>query len=84
MVLIPLLLLLFLFIVGSRSKSRVGEGSRWGINLAPRSCPRCHTPLPAVRVPRNLRQVLWGGWTCRKCGLETDKQGKVVADHRAA
>ena len=51
---------------------------RWGINLSNVSCPRCGRAMPRVRRPRNLRQVLWGGWTCPDCGCEMDKYGKEV------
>ena len=55
----------------------------WGINLqsvsgAPLQCPSCATPIPTVRVPKNLRQFLWGGWTCSGCGVELDKWGKPL------
>ena len=36
-------------------------------------CPECQKPLPAFRLPRNMRQFLWGGWTCPSCGLEVDR-----------
>ncbi|MBY0512580.1 MAG: hypothetical protein K2P78_01555 [Gemmataceae bacterium] len=53
----------------------------WGVNvkgLAGAECPRCGEPLPAVRKPKNRRQVLWGGWTCDECGCEIDKWGREV------
>jgi hypothetical protein len=52
--------------------------NRWGINLDPVSCPRCNTPFPQIRQPRNIRQALWGGGTCTKCGAEVDKWGREV------
>ena len=57
-----------------------GRG-RWGINLkglAGAECPECDEPMPAVRVPKNLSQMLWGGWTCSECGCEVDKWGRRV------
>ena len=36
-------------------------------------CPNCGSKLPKVRKPENLRQILWGGGTCRKCGKEYSK-----------
>src|SRR5215469_12685295 len=42
--------------------------NRWGINTKPVNCPACGSPMPVVRHPRSLRQALWGGWTCEKCG----------------
>jgi hypothetical protein len=50
----------------------------WGINLTPVHCPQCHELVPAVRVPANRRQALWGGATCVKCGCEMDKWGNIV------
>tara|TARA_R100000005_G_scaffold93234_1_gene68217 strand:- start:149 stop:421 length:273 start_codon:yes stop_codon:yes gene_type:complete len=53
--------------------------SQWGINasaLSPKKelhCPNCNTVLPKVRKPANLRQALWGGFTCAGCGKEYDK-----------
>ena len=35
-------------------------------------------PAPVVRVPKNWRQVAWGGATCAKWGLEYDKWGREV------
>ncbi|MBL8922908.1 MAG: hypothetical protein JNJ54_28930 [Myxococcaceae bacterium] len=52
-----------------------------GLNLTlANACPKCGTPLPAVRVPKNFRQALWGGWTCAKCGVELDKWGRPRSD----
>ena len=51
---------------------------KWGINLEAVVCPFCGTPLPLRRLPRNLRQALWGGWTCARCGNEVDKHGHPV------
>ena|SRR5579863_4244638 len=52
--------------------------TRWGINrVAQIECPGCHQVHRQVRVPRNLRQALWGGNTC-ECGLEVDKWNRPV------
>lgn len=53
--------------------------NRWGINTKPVNCPACGSPMPGVRQPRSLRQALWGGWTCEKCGCEVDKWGRLTA-----
>jgi hypothetical protein len=50
----------------------------WGINLSIPNCRHCGERMPAVRVPANLRQAIWGGWTCAQCGLEVDKWGEPV------
>lgn len=54
-----------------------GRG-KWGVNTKQVHCPRCAEPAPMVRVPKNRRQMLWGGCTCEKCGLEYDKWGRAV------
>ncbi len=57
-----------------------GRG-RWGVNfkgLAGAGCPECGESMPPVRVPKNMNQMLWGGWTCSECGCEVDKWGKKV------
>jgi hypothetical protein len=43
-----------------------------------RKCPRCGEELPQIRKPANRRQLLWGGWTCPKCGCEADARGREV------
>lgn len=41
-----------------------------------KNCPNCKEGTPLFRVPRNLAQVLNGGWICKKCGKEFDRWGK--------
>jgi hypothetical protein len=53
---------------------------KWGINLSKVFCPKCAEPMPMIRKPKNERQALWGGWTCRKCGCEMDKYGVELLD----
>ena len=48
---------------------------KMGINLDKVDCPECGDPVPMIRKPENIRQVLWGGWTCKKCGTEMNKYG---------
>jgi hypothetical protein len=50
--------------------------NQWGINLEPVNCPACGSPMPQVRQPKSLRERLWGGGTCGKCGCEMDKWGR--------
>jgi hypothetical protein len=52
--------------------------NRWGINFESVACPRCGTPAPRRRVPQSLREELWGGWTCRNCGVRVDKWGREL------
>ena len=56
--------------------------SRWGINLRKVHCPQCNERMPAIRVPDNLQQLLWGGWTCPSCGCRMDKWGEPLQDDR--
>jgi hypothetical protein len=51
---------------------------KWGLNLEAVVCPFCGTPLRQIRLPRTMRQALWGGWTCARCGNEVDKHGHPV------
>ena len=38
-------------------------------------CATCGASAPAIRRPANLRQALWGGWTCPNCGTELNRWG---------
>lgn len=50
-----------------------------GINVAAANvCGACGAGLPALRRPKNLRQMLWGGWTCPSCGAELDKWARPL------
>lgn len=42
------------------------------------NCPSCGNTLPCVRVPSSFSQIMWGGWTCPKCGCEIDRKGKKI------
>jgi hypothetical protein len=63
---------LLLVAVGTVTKNR------WGINVQPVNCPDCGSPMPQVRQPKSLRQTLWGGGTCTRCGCEMDKWGRKL------
>jgi hypothetical protein len=52
--------------------------NRWGINFEQINCPQCHVPVPRVRKPKSRHEMLWGGWTCDKCGCEMDKWGNPI------
>jgi len=54
--------------------------TRWGINTGSQfECPSCHKIHGQIRIARNLRQTLWGGFTCDQCGLETDKWNRPIS-----
>jgi RNase P subunit RPR2 len=52
----------------------------FGVNLKRVKCPNCNTKQPIIRKPQTERQLLYGGWTCKKCGCEMDKYGKEIND----
>ncbi len=49
-----------------------------GSSLAAPKCPTCETQQPAIRKPTSFRQLIWGGWTCAKCGTEIDRHGHSI------
>jgi hypothetical protein len=49
---------------------------KWGLGILRGPCPRCGTPLPAIRKPTSVEETIWGGWTCKKCGCKVDKYGR--------
>jgi hypothetical protein len=79
---VPLLVLLV--VAGIATVRDTRRRSRWGINLRRVTCPGRRTAMPVVRWPRSFRQVLWGGWTCRSCGMELDKWGCAASDRGGA
>jgi|TARA_B110000459_G_C16406524_1_gene401058 hypothetical protein len=42
------------------------------------NCPKCNTQTPSVRIPTSFHQLLWGGCTCKKCGINMDRNGKEI------
>lgn len=55
---------------------KLTKGTKLGVNLnagQKNTCANCGEPLPKIRKPQNLRQILWGGGTCQACGTEYDK-----------
>ena len=53
--------------------------SRSGINLSRIVCPKCGELQPSVRKPAHVKQAMWGGSTCPRCGTEMDKWGKPTS-----
>jgi len=47
----------------------------FGINFSKVHCPKCGEKQPMVRRPKGWREILFGGWTCNKCGCKMDKYG---------
>jgi len=50
------------------------------VNLEKVICPKCGEQLPALRVPKDMHELMWGGWTCPKCGCRMDKWGKEISE----
>ena len=62
-----------------RNGWKIGEGNRFGMNISrDMKCPRCGSPAPTIRIPKNLMQAMWGGSTCTKCGAEYDKWSRLI------
>lgn len=40
-------------------------------------CVRCETPVSVTTVRRTPKQVLFGGWSCPRCGSEFDQLGTI-------
>ncbi len=57
---------------------KLPQKGKWGINRNPLFCPNCELKVPSVRIPKNLREFLWGGHTCSKCQCEFDKYGNKI------
>jgi len=88
-IIFSLVLILCFLLVGVWKiyKSSKNKEGRWGINLNSRSnwgkhgvlknvqCPVCGKDLDTFRKPENMKEVLWGGWTCSGCGTSIDKWG---------
>jgi len=52
---------------------------RWGLGtITGTNCPRCSTQLPAIRKPNSMPEMMWGGFTCPKCGCKIDKYGREI------
>lgn len=72
-------LALSLLVAGVLSvRDTIRQRGDWGIPFGIPNCRHCRARMPAFRVPANFRQGMWGGWTCRECGLEVDKWGEPI------
>ncbi len=59
---------------------RITEPEKWAINLKRTPCPKCSALQPLIRTPANVRQFIWGGWTCANCQTEISKTGRKLYD----
>jgi hypothetical protein len=64
---------------GTLSLEPVGD-----LAMSNADCPECGSPRPTIRRPANLRQALWGGWTCPQCRCEFDTWGRLISPVRRA
>ncbi|MGE3975470.1 MAG: hypothetical protein AB7F59_13175 [Bdellovibrionales bacterium] len=55
------------------------------LTMKEKRCPKCNEVLPKYRVPARVKEVLWGGWTCQKCGtpIEVDFFGNIKTQHNS-
>ena len=44
--------------------------SKFKKTSANKHCPQCNADLPPARVPHDFQELLWGGWTCQRCGAK--------------
>ena len=56
----------------------------WALLRPPINCPECGKALPKFRIPKTIKQALWGGalWgggVCPNCGTEIDRKGRRVS-----
>jgi len=51
---------------------------KMGINTKTVHCPKCGLKAPRIRKPANLREAIWGGWTCKECQCQFDKYGNPI------
>lgn len=56
------------------------EQSKFAINLDKVFCPKCDEKMPALRIPKNIKQLMWGGGICPKCACKMDKFGKEIVE----
>ncbi|WP_041415871.1 hypothetical protein [Shewanella halifaxensis] len=56
------------------------ERSKMAVNLDKVFCSNCDEKMPALRIPENIQQLMWGGWTCPKCDCKMDKFGKEIVE----
>jgi transposase-like protein len=47
----------------------------FGVNLFRVYCPGCKEKMPIFRMPATMREMMFGGWTCKKCNCQMDKWG---------
>jgi len=56
--------------------------NKWDINLDEVKCPECGSKQPALRIPKNLEQLIFGGWSCENCSCKMDKHGNKIVEKK--
>ena len=56
------------------------DSAKININLKKTHCPQCKARMPILRIPKSLKEMFLGGWTCRKCNCKIDKFGKKITE----
>lgn len=54
--------------------------NKWDINLDKVLCPVCGSKQPSLRIPKNLEQLMYGGWNCENCSCKMDKNGNKITE----
>lgn len=65
---------IFLIINQFRKKKNKNE-----TNLFKVKCPKCNTEQSFIRVPKDIKEAVWGGYTCSNCGCKMDKFGNEIS-----
>jgi len=56
--------------------------NKWDINLDKVECPECGSKQPALRIAKNLEQLMFGGWSCEICSCKMDKHGNKIVEQK--
>lgn len=56
------------------------QNNKWDINLDKVLCPECGSKQSMLRIPKNLKQLMYGGWSCEKCSCKMDKHGNKIPE----
>lgn len=77
-----LLAILFLVVVipevtGWFIRRQTRSMGKFGLGPLQVSCPNCGAAQPFIRTAASFRQMMFGGYTCSRCGTEIDKFGRV-------
>jgi ribosomal protein S27E len=66
-------------LLGWLLRSQTQAKGRFGIGTFTIECPNCQNPQPIFRKPTSVKQMMFGGWTCKACGAEINKYGAQEA-----